>query len=237
MTQERSRGSGRRLAAIAGLALVLGIGAGVGVLYVSETGSGNAVASSCPLDETFTAAIDATASGEVAAVRALETPFDARSIAFQDEAGKTVSLADFAGRTLLVNVWATWCGPCRAEMPALDTLERTKGGEDFAVVPISVDMGDIAKPKQFYAETNLSTLPLYHDGSLSTFNDLKSKGLTLGLPVSLIVAPDGCARAVVAGPAEWASPDALRLIEAVTAVEPATGAATGTATGADKVGA
>lgn len=221
MTVERSRRFfDRRLLGIAGLALVFGIVAGVGVLYVTEGGSGNAVTAACPLDETFVAAVDGNATGEVAAVRALEAPFDARAIGFKDADGKDVSLADFAGKTLLVNVWATWCVPCRAEMPALDALERQQGGEDFAVVPVSVDMGDIDKPKKFYVETNLQSLPLYHDGTLSTFNDLKSKGVTLGLPVSLIVAPDGCARGVITGPAEWASPDAIRLIEAVKRQSP-----------------
>ncbi|NDW05134.1 thiol:disulfide interchange protein TlpA [Jiella pacifica] len=216
MTVEKSRRFfNRRLLGIAGLALVLGIVAGVGVLYVTERGSGNAVAAACPLDESFAAALNDNATGEVAAVRALDEPFDATTIAFKDESGKQVSIADFAGKNLLVNVWATWCVPCRAEMPALDALERQEGGADFAVVPISVDMGDIAKPKKFYAETNLQSLPLYHDGSLATFNDLKSKGVTLGLPVSLIVGPDGCAKGVITGPAEWASPDAIRLIDAV----------------------
>ncbi len=216
MTVENSRRFfDRRLLGIAGLALVFGLVAGVGVLYVTESGSGNAVASACPLDERFASAVNDTATGEVAAVRALEEPFDAKTIGFKDESGKAVSIADFSGKTLLVNVWATWCVPCRAEMPALDALEHQEGGGDFAVVPISVDMGDIEKPKAFYTETNLQSLPLYHDGSLSTFNDLKSKGVTLGLPVSLLVGPDGCAKGVITGPAEWASPDAIRLIEAV----------------------
>ncbi|MBP0614068.1 thiol:disulfide interchange protein TlpA [Jiella mangrovi] len=215
MTADEPKRFDKRLLAIAGLALVVGIVAGLGVLYVTESGSGNAVASSCPSSDAFTTAVDAHATGEVAAVRALDTPFDARAITFKDGDGRDVSLADFSGKTLLVNVWATWCVPCRAEMPALDALERQEGGEDFAVVPINVDIGDAEKPKKFYAETKLESLPLYHDGSLATFNDLKSKGVTLGLPVSLLVSPDGCARAVVAGPAEWASPDAIRLIEAV----------------------
>ncbi|MBO0905667.1 thiol:disulfide interchange protein TlpA [Jiella sonneratiae] len=206
----------RRVLGMAGLALVLGVAAGVGVVYVRESGSGNALASSCPRDDAFNAAVDAGATGEVAAVRALDEPFDARAISFEDGDGKKVSLAALSGKTLLVNVWATWCVPCREEMPALDALEKERGGDDFGVVPINVDIGDAKKPKKFYAETKLATLPLYHDGSLATFNDLKTKGLTLGLPVSLLVTPDGCARGVIAGPAEWASPDAVRLIDAVT---------------------
>jgi len=215
MTADNSGQPTKRLLAIAGAALVLGIVAGVGVLYVTDRWSGNAVAASCPSDDGLYAAIDENARGEVAAVQALEEPFDVSTISFTDADGAPKSLADFSGQTLLVNVWATWCVPCRVEMPALDALEAQEGGDDFAVVPINVDLGSDDKPKAFYEETGLSSLPLYRDASLDTFNDLKTRGVTIGLPVSLLVDGEGCARAAVAGPAEWASPDAIRLIEAV----------------------
>ncbi|WP_370194122.1 MULTISPECIES: TlpA family protein disulfide reductase [Aurantimonas] len=214
---KRSTSNGRRLGLIAAVALVCGIAAGGVVLYVSESGSGNETASACPADAAITAAVDAEARGEVAAVQALETPFDVSAIAFSDGDGAAVTLADFSGRTLLVNLWATWCVPCRQEMPALDELERQEGGDDFAVVPINVDMGDIEKPKTFYAETELTALPFYRDETMGVFNDLKRAGVAFGLPISLVVGPDGCARAAINGPAEWASPDAIRLIEAVKA--------------------
>jgi thiol-disulfide isomerase/thioredoxin len=205
--------NGRRLGLVAAVALLGGLAAGGAVLYVSETGSGNEVAAACLLDETLSAALDDRARGEVAAVQPLETPFDVSAIAFEDGDGNPASLADFAGRTLLVNLWATWCGPCRQEMPALDALERDEGGPDFAVVPINVDMGDPQKPKDFYVETGLNALPFFRDETMGVFNDLKGQGVAFGLPISLVVGPDGCARAAINGPAEWASPDAIRLLD------------------------
>ncbi|MBO0664466.1 TlpA family protein disulfide reductase [Jiella sp. MQZ9-1] len=215
MTAKTSGRFDKRLIGIAALALVLGIAVGVGVLYVTEGRSGNAVASNCPLDKKFADAVDQNAKGEVAAVHALATPFDMKAIAFKDADGKDTTLTDLTGKTLLVNLWATWCVPCRAEMPALDTLQAEAGGQGFSVIPINVDNGSDAKPKKFYAETKLKSLPFYHDGTLAAFDTLKSQGIAFGLPVSLLVGPDGCARAAITGPAEWASPDALRLIKAV----------------------
>ncbi|HDZ74056.1 MAG TPA: TlpA family protein disulfide reductase [Aurantimonas coralicida] len=217
MSEEtRQASNGRRLGVIAGIALISGIAAGGVVLYVSETGSGNEVAAtSCPADEAIYAAIDGAARGEVAAVQALDAPFDISAMAFTDGDGQPASLKDFSGKTLLVNLWATWCVPCRLEMPALDALEQQEGGEDFAVIPINIDTGSIDKPKKFYAETKLTALPLYRDETMGVFDDLKGRGLAYGLPVSVLVGPDGCARAAINGPAEWASPDAVKLIEAV----------------------
>jgi thiol-disulfide isomerase/thioredoxin len=150
-------------------------------------------------------------------MRPLETPFDVSALAFKDGEGRATSLAALKGQSLLVNLWATWCAPCRAEMPALDALEREAGDESFAVAPINVDMGDDAKPRGFYAETGLKSLPYYRDETMGVFNDLKRQGVALGLPVTLLVDAGGCARAAMNGPAEWASPDALRLIDALKA--------------------
>ncbi|KQT85836.1 TlpA disulfide reductase family protein [Aurantimonas sp. Leaf443] len=211
----KERSSALRLGLVGIAALVAGIVAGGAVLYVIETRSGNETASACPLSATLSAALNERARGEVAAVQVLERPFDASTIAFKDENGRATTLGAFKGSTLLVNLWATWCVPCRQEMPALEALETAEGGEDFAVVPINVELGSDEKPKAFYAETGLTALPFYRDETMGVFNDLKRQGVALGLPVSLVVGPDGCARAAINGPAEWASEDAVRLIEAV----------------------
>jgi thiol-disulfide isomerase/thioredoxin len=207
----------RGLVGIGLAALALGALSGAGVLYVMETRSGNegASARACPLDEGVRQALDEGARGEVAGVQPLDEPFDASAIAFKDGDDKPVRLGDLAGRTLLVNLWATWCVPCRAEMPALDALERERGDDAFAVVPINVDLGAPEKPKAFYTDAGLAHLPFYRDETMGVFNDLKTKGLALGLPVTLLVDPAGCARALLSGPAEWASPDALKLIDAL----------------------
>lgn len=207
-----------RTSRMAGLALFLGVAAGALGVYVMETRSGNeaSAGSACPADAAFAQALDATARGEVAAMSVLDRPFDLSALAFRNAEGAPATLGDYAGRTVLVNLWATWCAPCRAEMPALDELERVAGGEDFAVVPISVDMGEDEKPKAFYEEIGLTDLPFYHEGSMTLFNDLKREGVAFGLPVTILVDDAGCARGVMNGPAEWASPDALRMIEAAT---------------------
>ena len=214
-TETGKRSTGARRAILGGTALALLLVVGGAVLYVNRSGAGNSGAGGCTADGTLSATLEKAARGEVAAVSPLETPFDASSIAFEDGDGNAASLKDFAGKALLVNMWATWCVPCRKEMPALAALETEAAGNDFAVVPINVDLGGADKPKAFYAAENLAALPFYRDGTMGVFNDLKSKGLAFGLPVSLLVGPDGCARASINGPAEWASPDAIRLIDAL----------------------
>lgn len=208
----------RNVKTIGALALVAGLVAGAAAIYVMEAGSGNRsalAAGSCAADDAVHAAVTQAARGEVAAVTALDEPFDVSAIAFKDGDDRPTTMGALAGKTLLVNLWATWCVPCRLEMPALDALQAAEGGSDFAVVPINVDIGDPEKPKAFYVETGLAALPFYRDETMAVFNDLKAQGVTIGLPVSLIVDDESCARAVLTGPAEWASPDAVRLIEAV----------------------
>ena len=146
-------------------------------------------------------------------MRMLDDPIDVSGLAFKDTEGSPVTLADWNGRVVLFNLWATWCAPCRAEMPALEELEAKYGGNDFQVVPVSVDLGDDAKPKGFYQEINLKKLPFFHDGKMNLFNTMKKQGLAIGMPVTLLVDQNSCARAVLNGPAEWASDDAVNFIK------------------------
>ena len=213
-TGRRATG-GLRRGVLGGTALALVLVVGSAVLYVNRSGAGNSSAGGCAADPVIAAALEKGAQGEVAAVSPLETPFDVSSIRFKDGNDKPASLKDFSGKAMLVNLWATWCVPCRQEMPALDALETKAADGTFSVVPINVDLGAADKPKAFYASEKLDALPFYQDGTMGVFNDLKSKGLVFGLPVSLLIGPDGCARAAINGPAEWASPDSIRLIDAL----------------------
>lgn len=213
---EEKRPAKQGYGTIAGVALAAGLLVGAAGIYVTRIGSGNRAASAgCPANAALAEALATAAHGEVAAVAPVAAPFDVSAMAFKDGEGKPVSVADFAGKTLLVNLWATWCVPCRAEMPSLDALQRREGGEDFTVLPINVDVGSPDKPKAFYADAKLTALPFFRDETMGVFNDLKKEGVTIGLPVSLLVDPKGCARAAVAGPADWASPDGIGLIEAM----------------------
>ncbi|WP_115730688.1 thiol:disulfide interchange protein TlpA [Aminobacter aminovorans] len=213
------------------IAAVAGVIAGAVAVYVSTTRPGNntpqptvAVDSSASPDDKLCAAkaekakaVAAAATGHVAAMMPADPPQSLKTLAFNDPQGKPMTIADHAGRTLLVNLWATWCAPCRAEMPALDALEREMGGEEFEVVAVNVDTGDDTKPKKFLEEIGVSSLGHYRDNTLAVFNDLKKRGLALGLPVTLLVDGEGCLLANMNGPAEWASPDARKLIEAALA--------------------
>jgi thiol-disulfide isomerase/thioredoxin len=154
------------------------------------------------------------AHGEVAALTMATTPLKIPDLAFQDADGQPKKLSDWRGRTVLVNLWATWCVPCRKEMPALDGLETKLGGPDFEVVAVNIDTRDPEKPKNFLKEENLTRLSFFADQKAKVFQDLKNIGRALGMPTSVLVDAQGCEIATIAGPADWASDDAVKLIKA-----------------------
>ena len=157
------------------------------------------------------------ARGEVAAVNVAKSPLKLPDLAFQDAAGKPRTLSDWRGRTVLLNLWATWCVPCRQEMPALDALEQRLGGPGFEVVTINIDTRDPDKPKAWLNEVGITKLAYYADPAAKTFQDLKSIGRAFGMPTTLLIDPNGCEIGTIAGPAEWASDDAIKLIQAALA--------------------
>ncbi len=160
------------------------------------------------------------AQGEVAALTMATTPMKLPDLAFEDANGKPKKLSDWRGRTVLLNLWATWCVPCRKEMPALDRLQAKLGGPDFEVVAVNIDTRDPDKPRNFLKDANLTRLGYFTDDKAKVFQDLKSVGRALGMPTSVLVDGQGCEIATIAGPADWASDDALKLISA--ALKPAT---------------
>lgn len=201
------------------LAAVAGVVAGVTALYVMGGPDGNNAAvtpeqTACAGKAEKVAALKASIGGEVAAMLPADPSQTLSDISFNGPDGKAMTVADFAGKTLLVNLWATWCVPCRVEMPALDALQREKGSDRFEVVAVNVDRGGDEKPKAFLQETGIQSLAYYRDSSMGVFNELKTRGLALGLPVTLLVDGDGCLLAHMNGPAEWASDDAKELVEA-----------------------
>jgi thiol-disulfide isomerase/thioredoxin len=154
------------------------------------------------------------ARGEVAAVNVAKSPLRVPDLAFQDSTGKALTLDHWRGRTVLLNLWATWCVPCRKEMPALDALESKLGGPQFEVVAINIDTRDTDKPRAWLKDVGIERLGYYADRSAKVFQDLKIVGRAAGMPTTILVDPAGCEIGTVAGPAEWASEDALRLISA-----------------------
>ena len=203
----------RRVMALVGLAvLAVVVGVGVYALLASGNRGSNVAGASCALDDARQAKIAKASVGEVAAFQAADRAGSLSALSFVDGEGQPVSFSDFAGRTVLFNLWATWCVPCRAEMPALDELQAQLGGDDFQVVPVSVDLGSDEKPKAFYVETNLQHLPFYHDSAIKTLDVLKQAGIAFGLPATVIADEKGCILGWLNGPAEWASDDARALI-------------------------
>jgi thiol-disulfide isomerase/thioredoxin len=159
------------------------------------------------------------AHGEVAALTMATAPLRLPDLAFEDAEGNSKKLSDWRGRTVLVNLWATWCVPCRKEMPALENLQTRLGGPNFEVVAVNIDTRDLEKPKNFLKEANLTRLNYFSDPKAKVFQDLKATGRALGMPTSVLVDGEGCEIATIAGPAEWDSEDAVKLITA--AVKPA----------------
>jgi thiol-disulfide isomerase/thioredoxin len=162
--------------------------------------------------------IEPLARGEVAALTMATAPLRLPDLAFEDADGKPKKLSDWQGKTVLVNLWATWCVPCRREMPALQGLQEKLGGANFEVVAINIDTRDPEKPRTFLQEANLTRLGYFNDQKAKVFQDLKSIGRALGMPTSVLVDPKGCEIATIAGPAQWDSDDAIKLITA--AVQP-----------------
>jgi thiol-disulfide isomerase/thioredoxin len=176
-------------------------------------------------DPTCRAAIDTAkriaplAHGEVAALTMASKPLKLPDLAFEDSSGRRKKLSDWQGKTVLVNLWATWCVPCRKEMPALDRLQTRLKGPNFEVVAINIDTRDPEKPKNFLKDANLTALGFFNDEKAKVFQDLRGIGRALGMPTSVLVDAKGCEIATIAGPAEWDSDDAVKLIRA--AVGPA----------------
>jgi len=192
-----------------------GVVVGLAAVYGIATLTGNAGGDkACRPAVALAQKIAPLATGQVAAVNLAKSPLEVPDLAFQDAAGKPLTLKAFRGRTVLLNLWATWCVPCRKEMPTLDALQGKLGGPDFQVVAVNIDTRHVDRPKTFLKELNISKLAYYTDPSAKAFQDLKSIGRAFGLPTTILVDPLGCEIGSIAGPAEWASDDAVKLIKA-----------------------
>jgi len=158
--------------------------------------------------------------GEMAALTLAPEPLRLPDFSFADSAGKPVKLSDFRGRTVLVNLWATWCDPCRREMPALQTLQTTLGNADFAVVAINIDRHNPEKTRAFLQQKNITSLSAFVDSEGNTLRELKAIGRAIGMPSSVLVDGQGCEIASLTGAAEWAGNDALTVIRAAINPDP-----------------
>ncbi len=196
---------------------VLGV-AGLGVAIAAWVYLGNAAsANSCPVQAAQAQIIDSAAVGELAALNGTGEGRGYADMAFKAADGTAMTLGDFKGKALLVNFWASWCVPCREEMPALDAIATAYNSEKFQVVPINLDIGEggLEKAEAFLAEGQFENLPLYADNTFAAFDRLKREAVAVGLPATLLLDPEGCELAVLQGPAEWHSGDGKAVIEAL----------------------
>ncbi len=197
------------------VAVVAGVGAGFAGVYGIAGFQRNADDQVCGPAVNLAQKVAPLARGEVAAVNLDKSPLKLPDLTFQDDSGQKHALDQWHGRTVLLNLWATWCVPCRKEMPALDSLEQRLGGSDFQVVAVNIDTRNLDKPKAFLKEVGVQSLTYYADPNAKVFQDLKEIGRAFGMPTTVLVDPAGCEIGSIAGPAEWASDDAIKLIKAV----------------------
>jgi thiol-disulfide isomerase/thioredoxin len=146
---------------------------------------------------------------------AASEPRDVPEVRFLDAEESEVTLADFRGKVVLVNLWATWCAPCRREMPALDRLQAELGGPDFEVVAISVDRAGVERVRAFLDEVGVTRLEIYRDPRMAATRALRAPGL----PTSVVLDRQGREVGRVLGDAEWDGPEAKAILAEIIARE------------------
>lgn len=203
---------------LAAAAVVLGVLSGAVAVYMKSSGSGKdalAASGDCAKSDALMAKLKPLMKGQIAALVAANPRRSLGDFTFKGPDGKAMTLADFKGKTVLLNLWATWCIPCRTEMPELDALQKDMGADGkFEVAAINIDTGNDDKPNAFRKDTGISSLAFYRDNTLNTFNRLKKEGLAFGLPATMLIDKNGCLVAAMNGPAAWHSEDAKALVVA-----------------------
>ncbi|MEZ5818474.1 MAG: TlpA disulfide reductase family protein [Hyphomicrobiaceae bacterium] len=219
-------GSSSRPQAPSRLAVVATIAAaalaGFGAVYVMAGGADNAIHAPLRTAQAVTTKPVALPSGpgrnplsvgQMAAFVFKKAPEEIPDLPFQDGEGKSRSLKEWQGKVVLVNLWATWCAPCRKEMPSLDRLQAELGSDKFQVVAISADKTGIAGARKFLDQIKVKTLGVYSDPTVRIHSALKA----IGMPASLLLDAKGREIGRLVGPAEWDSPEAKALIKAAIA--------------------
>lgn len=176
--------------------------------------SGNSAEASCSASAAVLERLRPLAKGEVAAFEVSREPVRSPSLSFMAPDGSRRDLDSFRGQTVLLNLWATWCEPCKREMPALDKLQAELGGARFEVAAVNIDTRNIERPKAWLDQAGIRSLAYYTDHEAKIFQDMRNAGLAEGMPTTILVDANGCRLGRLSGPAEWASPDALKLIGA-----------------------
>lgn len=174
---------------------------------------------SCALNSEKLSVLKKSATGYFTNINVAQTPYYAGGLSFKDKNGKTLTIADFKGKVIFLNLWATWCVPCREEMHDIAELQKQKADDHFAVVAVNVDKQTDLYVNDFLKQHKADNLPFYRDTSLTIFNVLRGEGLALGLPATVIIDKKGCLVANLIGAAPWGNKDALRFIDQLKAME------------------
>lgn len=180
------------------------------LLYGAIALTANGVAAA-ELSDANRAALRDMRTGDMQKLVVLDEPRDRIEAGFVDLYGNRVKIADFAGKVVLLNFWASWCPPCLAEMPSIDALAGDLQGDDFAVVAISSDRAGAESAQATFDDLDVENLKVYHDRS----RDMGRQAGVLGLPVTLILDRQGREIARVHGDADWNSPETRALIQRV----------------------
>ena len=197
-----------------GLALAAIVLAGVAVLYGFGMGGKESASVECAPAAETARRIAPFAHGEVAALGVSRAPRPVPEISFLGPDGAKTTLASFRGKTVLLNLWATWCVPCREEMPSLDRLQARMGGPAFEVATVNIDTTRLERRRAFLNEIGVKSLAFHADPTADVFQVLKKAGKVVGLPTTILLDAKGCELGVMPGPADWSSDDAAKLIEA-----------------------
>lgn len=169
----------------------------------------------CALDSQKIQTVKQSADGFFKNLRFADEAYDAKKLSFKDADGKDRTLGEFAGKTLLVNLWAIWCIPCRTEMPELANLKRDMAGENFDVLAINIDKAaSREKVQAFLNDVKADNLVFHRDQTMDIFNQLRRDGLALGLPVTMLIDKNGCLIASFNGSAPWGDTDSQTLMKA-----------------------
>lgn len=210
-TEDSSTPLSMKTALIAGaIAAVAGFGAVYGILGQNGNDATPSISQSGKPAAGEKTGLGALSKGEMTSFVASAEPKDLPEVTFQKEDGSNVSLADWKGRIVLLNLWATWCGPCRKEMPDLDKLKADLGGADFDLVALSIDRTGPEKPRKFLDDIGIKHLALYNNSSGKLASSLKA----FGMPTTLLINREGKEIGRLVGPAHWGSQDAVDLIKA-----------------------
>jgi len=197
---------------IAGVAVGV-IAAAAAIYLISDRGRKEEAPATATLTAPTGKVTKQLATGSLTAFIVRPERLPAPDLKFTTASGETKSLNDWRGRVVLVNLWATWCAPCRKEMPSLSALERQMGSKDFEVIAISLDRKGAAAAQSYLKETGATDLALFLDPSAATLDQLQA----IGLPASVLIDRRGNEIGRMLGPAEWSSPEAIALVKTALA--------------------